>query len=672
MRNCVTVPQLFGVGCTFPSVWLAHERSWPVRCSSSGGEPTVTTNGSAHKSVTTAATRKAVCAAMKDAVHDVTRMPSHVQAPSKLDAAAASVALPDSLLNALSVWVAGQSPTATITSTAAVKLCEVAVWKRAFDNCDTNPLAAMVAMAVTMPGMYNVVRKLLNVASSSTARETGSVHQDATKMRATGHVAADTHKYSCDSPLACPARPSPAAGGSPAPVTTRPLMPTPAAADVRSGLNTLLESDGDDDSDEDGYDYEDEEDEDDVVFEDPDDIDDADGADDAGDAGDADDADTHTSDGVDNGGDSRVEAQYDHDELVEFARAGTGYPLADGEEPTPEEKREARELLQQMAMRPQRDAPLASGEEFGGSTVFMSKRGSRKHVVSGCGSQQKQQEFPAMSAQVINIPWCKACTELHAQGCVEIDTEVLNALHEAGDGEEPTVSSSREARAGVAPASSSAARASGSSSLAAASASASASASVPGLAASSPASAVQARYLSASAHARGSGSMHTSASCRYIANGKGVVRMAANDPRLRQYGTCSLCMSGGSAGAPVDTASVLPHASPRRAGAMPSTTIDPADADLAAALAASALHEAETARRREEAAVDCVLSTSALGGLQRALATGSTAQVTFTVHARENCCGVTTAYKGTLADLTAMFDTVRMNPVPCKTCERHV
>jgi hypothetical protein len=105
---------------------------------------------------------------------------------------------------------------------------------------------------------------------------------------------------------------------------------------------------------------------------------------------------------------------------------------------------------------------------------------------------------------------------------------------------------------------------------------------------------------------------------------------------------------------------------------MPSTTIDPADADLAAALAASALHEAETARRREEAAVDCVLSTSALGGLQRALATGSTAQVTFTVHARENCCGVTTAYKGTLADLTAMFDTVRMNPVPCKTCERHV
>jgi hypothetical protein len=618
-------------------------------------------DGGSHKLKTTAAARRAVCAAMKEAVYDIIQLPPHVQAPSKLDSAAACAAMPESLLHGLSRTIVGQALT-EVTSASITKLTEPATWRRAFDNCDSDPIAAMAAIAVTMPGMYNVVRKLLDAAVSCTVTATTAGTDHAARM-----CTSNTSTYTFNSPLPKSTRPSSVAGGSPATHGARSVPLTGSDAEVGFDL-------GGDDEDDDLVDVDD------------------DGEDDDGEDDDDED-DGQDDDGVDcmdaPANNAAADVHYDHDELVQLARAGAGYPLADGEEPTIEEKREARGVLSQMAMRSRRDDALGVGEEFGGSTVFMSERGSRKHVIARCGQSsdmQVRQEFPALSARVMNAPWCSMCIKNHAQACVEIDTEVCNAIQEQEAG---TAKAQSARKAGPRVPFSVLATSSGPCG------------SVSDVkthgdvtaASTSPATGV--RYLSASAHQRGSGSMHILQNCQYIATGNGIVRMMATDPRLKNYRTCNACVKRGqpAMGARHDAAArcVPDSAAPIAGGGMRDTPdtatsfawrdggvpfmfVDSADAELAAALAASAAeHEADATRRGNEAvAADYILSVSALENLQRAQAMGNTARLTFTVHSRENCCGVTTAFRGTLEDLTAMFDTVSMNPVVCKTCKRSV
>ena len=369
----------------------------------SGGSPATSKTAAAK---VTAAARKAICRAMKQALADVAESPCAVTSPSSLHADTAADFLPLSVLQHLELlMLRGTDGASSGGAKGDHALGDVEVWKRAFRGQDgaasargdstpiTNPTAMMVALAMTMPGLYNVVRKMLELSvqcagSSTTTAHCGTGYAGDTHTRAYTHVPGNA--------TVTPARPTstnPVPGGSAS-------LRSEFTADTHKAPATYVpqarvDVDGGDDDESSVY-----------------------------------------------GGEEDLDAS--GVEAHELASAGRGHP-----EPMDDERRTTAELAwNALQSRTAMHDPIDEDEDFTGPVVYMTVGMARKHIVQDCVSAEALREartaqevqtlkdrarqrrvcVPATSPEAMHATWCSDCVAAYADDCVDMNTEVQDIM----------------------------------------------------------------------------------------------------------------------------------------------------------------------------------------------------------------------------------------------------
>ncbi len=319
---------------------------------------------------------------MKRAVAAVCATPEHVQSPSKLDADAAAGAMPDDLLAGVATAFGVLQDNLTLHTTWEVALAAGGALGTA------SVTQTMVALALTMPGLYGVVRRMLDVAASSGMASA----VEALRGGVIGTVTTDV----CTAPVR-PATTATPRDGTPLPASTsNPFWQARYGeqagscdnADVASSRSGSAVSAG---------------------------------------ASDA----TRSVGSSDGEGDaSESDIEYTSAELKAFARAGRGFPRRAGSM-TAHERDEAECTVRAMVARRNPDDAIYT--DFPGSIVYISSSDNNdKHITTAHHGTLGRQltPYPACSGTVRSRSWCKVCVDLFAADCTEIDTEVAHIVTE--------------------------------------------------------------------------------------------------------------------------------------------------------------------------------------------------------------------------------------------------